>query len=136
MEMEIKEKAKHITLKQKICRWQELVFFGTIAACACGGLLSYFNNSLLFFIILAAAPVILPVEYVKLWHTPKIEAVKALCIILIVEGIPLLCYTGYAVVPLALLYLIARKKGNGKIGVALCSLFIGLFMFMMTFVIG
>jgi energy-converting hydrogenase Eha subunit G len=81
-----------------------------IAICACGALLSYYNNSPLFFIILAVAPVILPIEYVKLWHVPKIEAVKTLCIILIVEGIPLLCYTGYAVVPLALLYLIARKK--------------------------
>ena len=134
--MEVKENAKGIAAEQKIYRRKKLFFFGTIAVCVCGALLSYYNNSPLFFIILATAPVILSIEYVKLWHAPKIEAVKALCIILIIEGIPLLCYTGYAVVPLALLYIIARKKGNGKIGVALCGLFIGLFMFMMTFIVG
>lgn len=89
-------------------------------------LATFYSNGIIFLILLLAAPVVLPIVYVKLWKTPKIEALKAACVVLAIEGIPTLTFSGYLIVPLAIIYLANVKKTDGKKGIAITCLVFGI----------
>ena len=91
-----------------------MAFFVLTAGFIVMGLLSYFINSPVYFVLLLAALPVFPIAYVWIWRIPKIEAIKALCIVLAIEGIPSLTLTGYLIVPLSIVYLANKKYTNGK----------------------
>lgn len=109
------------------------LFFVLIVGFIAMGLVSYFVNSPVYFVILLAALPVFPIAYVLIWRVPKIEAIKALCIVLAIEGIPSLTLTGYLIVPLAIVYLANKKYTNGKTGVAIACLVIGIAYVIVSF---
>lgn len=110
------------------------MFFALVIILAAAAFAGYLANSFLYFVFLFAALILIPVAYVLLWKIPKMEAIKALCVVLAAEGVPLLAMTGYAIVPLASVYLANRKQTNGKRGVVIVCLMIGILYILASFI--
>ncbi|MEG1474075.1 MAG: hypothetical protein RSC25_08145 [Christensenella sp.] len=117
----------------KMIRILKSTFFALILVCIVSAIVLFYTNPRWYILFFGIAAVLFPVLYVKLWELPILEVIKALCIVLTIEGFCVFGITWVAVIPLSIVYLVNAKKGNGKCGVMIACLVIGILFFTASF---